>query len=111
MAKDPFGNTNGDDDPLDNEWIPEQALRNLNGEQAIYGDETQEQTAQRLLRENLPIATAAIIHLALYSRNEKIRFDASKYVTERTLGPLSAAVQSGDTNELLELVREMTHNP
>lgn len=68
-------------------WIPEQAVKNLEMEKALHGDnESHIELAKRLMKENLPMAVMSINHLALYSPREEIRLAASKYIYEQTVG-------------------------
>lgn len=79
-----------DDDappPVDPNWDPIRALRNLVGERALSSTDTPQMMAKRLFEENLPVAVMAIAHLATYSETEVIRLNAAKFVVERTMGP------------------------
>lgn len=67
--------------------------------------ETEESIAKRLFRENLIQATQAICHLAVYGLNEKLRFDAAKYVVERNLGP--AGYDGGVRDPIEDLIAEI----
>lgn len=69
-------------------WNAEEALKGLVFEAALNGESEQE-TAGRVFRENLPLAAQAIVHVARYASNERIRLDAAKYVVERNLGRLA----------------------
>lgn len=75
-----------DDDDY-GEWNPVRALAALKMENALDSKETPQMVAKRLLEENLPLAVMAINHLANYSQTEAIRFNAAKFVVERTMGP------------------------
>jgi len=80
--------TNPDRLPADDgEWSAESALNNLRHERALDAHDTPQVTAKRLFEECLPVATMAICHLAIHSSTEVIRFNAAKYVVERTMGP------------------------
>lgn len=72
---------------VDGVWDPVQALKNLSLEKALDSVDTPAMVAQRLFKENLPVAVMAICHLATYSDTEAIRFNAAKFVVERTMGP------------------------
>lgn len=69
------------------EWDAKRALDNLNMEKALDAMGTPQTTAKRLFEESLPVATMAICHLAMHSMTEVIRFNAAKYIVERTMGP------------------------
>lgn len=77
------------DQPPDNSgpWDPIQALKNLTMEHALESVVSPEDMAKRLFKENLPLAVMAICHLATYSDTEMMRFQAAKFVVERTMGP------------------------
>lgn len=79
--------TNPDRLPFEGDWDPNKALSNLKLESALDGLGTPQATAKRLFEEALPLATMAIVHLATNSSTEVIRFNAAKYVVERTMGP------------------------
>lgn len=69
------------------EWDPNQALHNMTMEKALEGLDNNLAVAKRLFEENLPLSVMAICHLAVNSANEGIRFNAAKYVVDRTMGP------------------------
>jgi hypothetical protein len=69
------------------DWDANQALNNLHMEKALSEMGNPSEVARRLFEENLPLATMAICHLATRSESEAIRFNAAKYVVERTMGP------------------------
>jgi hypothetical protein len=79
---------NEDQLPFDaDEWDAKRALENLKMEKALDAHDTPQVTAKRLFEESLPVATMAICHLAMHSMTEVIRFNAAKYIVERTMGP------------------------
>jgi len=88
----------GPDDRRGTEWDPVQALKNLTVEKAFESNETPAQQAKRLLSENLPVAVMSICHMATYSQIESIRFNAAKYVVDRTLGPSERVAASEGRN-------------
>lgn len=69
------------------DWDANAALANLSMEKALSELGSPQETAKRLFEENLPLATMAICHLATRADNDAIRFNAAKYVVERTMGP------------------------
>lgn len=74
-------------DSLDGEWSAAKALSALKMEEALANNMTPAQIAKKLLNENLPIAVMAICHIAQFSDSEPIRFNAAKFIVERTMGP------------------------
>lgn len=73
------------------EWDPNKALENLKFENAVDGLDNSIMTAKRLFEENLPLSVMSICHLAIHSPNEGIRFNAARYVVDRTMGPAEKA--------------------
>lgn len=78
--------------PTQGVWDPIQALKNLTMEKALDSTDTPEMVARRLFKENLPVAVMAICHLATYSDTEVVRFNAAKFVVERTMGPAERVI-------------------
>jgi len=77
------------DDNIQNpykEWDPNEALANLTMEKALEGMDNPIKLAKRLFDENLPLSVMSICHLAINSPNEGIRFNAARYVVDRTMG-------------------------
>lgn len=83
--------SNQDAAPEPGEWDPIAALKNLTMERALDSKDTPQTIAKRLFEENLPVAVMAICHLATYSTTEVTRFNAAKFVVERTMGPAERA--------------------
>jgi hypothetical protein len=71
-----------------------------------------EDAAKELLRENLVPAVQEVVNLAAYAKNERIRFEASKYVLERNLGKLADKLPIGDMWDTLfaEIVSNSANN-
>lgn len=78
------------------EWDPVKALSLLNMERALESTNTPQLTAKRLLEENLPIAVMSICHIAVHGDSEAMRFNAARYVVERTMGPAERAATNLD---------------
>ena len=103
---------------MDDDWIPADALDKLKLERQVHDDETEQQLSRRLMRENLPVITAGLIHTAINDPSSRVRLDAQKYIMERVLGkvgddayegtvsPIDAltAALVNDTEEMLALV-------
>lgn len=69
------------------EWDANHALMMLSMERALDHKDSPQTVAKRLLEECLPIATMSLCHIAVHGDSEVMRFQASKYVVERTMGP------------------------
>jgi hypothetical protein len=75
------------------EWDAEEALQNLTAERMLDdGDDLA--ASERIFAENAVGASLSIVHIALYSSNERLRLDASRYIVDRNLGRI------GDTDPL-----------
>ena len=71
-------------------------------QELVFGPSASElEAAHSAFREGLVPATQAIVHLAHFSKNDRIRLDAAKYVVERNLGKVSQKVAMGDVWEQL----------
>jgi hypothetical protein len=89
----------------DPSWDPAAALSALEMETRVHGEgEKPIDQAKRLIDENLPLATASVIHLALHGQNENQRFQAARYLMDRGLGKVTdqgTSVEGGDPIERL----------
>lgn len=98
---------NGENDS----WVPEEAIEALNMEKQVQPSETNEEMAERIFEENLPVAAQAICHLARNSGSEKMRFDAAKYVVERNLGRVvdPSGLRKED-DPLMKMMKDVTRD-
>jgi len=78
------------------DWIPDSAIEELTLRRALQGVEDPVRLAAELLKEALPLATMSMTHLAIHSPNEVVRMSASKYVLDRSMGPVSANTRPAD---------------
>ena len=60
----------------------------LTAEKEMLGGSTVD-LGRRYLEENLPQAVLSIVKVARHSENDKLRFDAAKYIVERVLGKIA----------------------
>jgi len=102
------GDYNGRDSDSDNqkpgkEWIPDEALESMVMERSLHEGENNVKTSRRLVDENLPIVAQSMIHLAIYSSSERIRFDAGRYLMDR-VGEESVTPESTPISEFLQSV-------
>jgi hypothetical protein len=88
-------------------WDPLETLKALQEEtEALdHGDETR--TADRLFRAGLPVAAAAVVHIAQHCPNEKTRLDAARYVVERNLGQLKDVLPQVANDPFEELLGDI----
>jgi hypothetical protein len=92
---------------LSSSWIPEDALRSLVTEKTLNPDESEEQTARRLLRENLPAAVLGIVHTSIHGESSRIRLDAQKYMVERVLGRVGDDAFGDDVSPVDSFAKSM----
>ena len=85
-------------------WDPEAALLSLASETSLVDSGDATETARRLLQQNLPAATASVVHIALHSHNERLRLEASKTIMDRCLGTTASADPLGRPMDPLEKV-------
>jgi len=99
------------DRPPDNSgpWDPDTALRNLNAELALGMVSSPEEMARKLFKENLPVAVMAICHMATYSDTEMMRFQAAKFVVERTMGPAERIIATDSRHAWDDIYDSVTH--
>ena len=66
--------------PLD-VWVPDRAIKAIEMEAQLYPDETQEQLAQRILKENLALIAMGITQVSLQKNKNliNIRIKSSDY--------------------------------
>ncbi len=100
-------NMNSNNDSTDG-WVADDALENLVMERTLHPDESNEQTASRLMKENAPIVAQSILRLAMYSRSERTRLDAGKYVIDRVLGRVGDAIAIEDDSPISKFISEIT---
>lgn len=102
----------GPEDRRSADWVPEDAIKSLAVEKEVRPDETNEEAARRILRENSGTAVLSVIHLATHASTERTRLDASKYVIDRVLGKIGEDLNTEKGNPLesfLSKVEEMAN--
>ena len=102
-------------DPDDFEPTDE-ALEAARMEAQVFGKgpngegETAEQTLRRLFEENSANAAMNIIRMSNSAGSERVRYDASKYIVERVLGPLGSASDAGAPGSIEHALAQMQKN-
>lgn len=92
---------------LDNpDWDANDALDSFVTERTLNQDETIREYSRRVIRENMPLVTKSMVHLALHSKSERTRLDAGKYLMDRDLGKVGD--NPGDINPLENFLAEIT---
>lgn len=87
-------------------WDPARALIDLKQEQDAIGPDSNStiMTEQRFI-DRAPLAADAIMHIMQHSSNERLRFDAAKYIVDRALGKVSDNGLGGGPNPLERLLQ------
>lgn len=67
-------------------WVPDEAIAELTTRRALQSEEDSIALATQIIKENVPIATMSMVHLAIHSPTESVRFNAAKYLMDRALG-------------------------
>ena len=86
------------------DWIPDEALEAMIMERTFHPDEGNKKTSRRLIEENGPIVTQAMIYLAIHSQSERIRLDAGKYLIDRDLGRVSEETMAEEDSPVTDLI-------
>src|SRR5882757_1757501 len=104
---DDYNGKDSDNQKPGKEWIPDEALESMVMERSLHEGENNVKTSRRLVDENLPIVAQSMIHLAIHSSSERIRFDAGRYLMDRAMGRVgeeSVTPESTPISEFLESV-------
>lgn len=67
------------------DWDPEHDLAALTQEVDVTG-KSEDAIAADIIRDAAPIAARSIVHIAMYSLDERKRLEAAKYIIDRRLG-------------------------
>lgn len=67
-------------------WLPRKAMEELTVRRALAHVEDPVKIANELLRETLPVAVMGMAHMAIHEQNPALRFQAQKYVIDRSMG-------------------------
>lgn len=97
------------------DWKPEESLQALTAEAQAFGltnpDGSIDAVAmgRKQLAECLNTCLAGMAHLASFGESESVRFQAQKYLIDRSMGIVSALgdLHDGDTNPLEKLLGEI----
>jgi hypothetical protein len=90
------------------DWVSEDAMESLILERTINPSESAEDLSRRLIRENLPVVTQSMIHLAIHSASETTRLRAGQYLVDRMLGKPGDDLKSQGEDPLGDLLSELT---
>ena len=88
-------------------WDPDDILARAADERDVRSLDFK-QYANKVLEENLDFAVHRIVHIVKYTDNEKLAFDAAKYMLERILGRTPDFGSVSDKDELVNLVYEIS---
>lgn len=85
------------------DWNPDRILEQAAEERRVR-DLDHKGFADKMMEENLDYAVYRLIHIIKYSTQEKLAFDASRYLIERMLGKVPDYGESAASDQLLDLV-------
>jgi hypothetical protein len=93
-----------------NDFPSDEELRTLTSlESTLHPEETTAQFAQRIFTENAPLAAQQIVSIAQHGSTDRIRLEASKYVTDRVLGKIGEAAKP-DEDPFVKFMKEVMAN-
>lgn len=102
-------NLNSNSNPSQsNDWVTEDAVNSMVTEKTMNPEESDEDTARRLLRENAGMAVLGIVHTAQYGASDRIRLEAQKYIVERVLGKTGDDAFGQTASPLTEFITSIT---
>jgi hypothetical protein len=87
-------------DDSKNEWVDDEELSALTMERQVHPDESSEDQARRLLKENVGSAVLGIVHTSQHGSSDRIRLDAQKYIIDRVLGKIGEDINGGGNDPL-----------
>lgn len=88
------------------DWDADAALSSLTDDRR-QSEESEEDQARRVFKENSANAAMSIVHLSMRSRNERLRLQASQYIVDRVLGPAGRANEDASKGPLEDLLATM----
>jgi hypothetical protein len=84
-------------------WNPEDAIAQLQLECDALDIGNPVDTARSILADASTKAAASIAHLAVHSRDEKVRLSAARYILDKTI------INEGQIDTFAELLKSMTN--
>lgn len=76
------------DEDENNYWEPDKIIDALAEEKSAF-ELSDPALAEKILKENSAMCAQGIVRIAIHSPNEKMRFDAQRYVLDRVLGRIT----------------------
>lgn len=108
-----FDNRNEDvegntiDDASDG-WVPEEALANMVEDRSINPLQSEEGATKSVFKKNAHIVAQSIVNMAIYSKSERTRLDAGKYVIDRVLGRVGDPILVDDDSPISRFINDVT---
>lgn len=75
---------------MSDEWVPALAIEQLTLKRALQDVEDPIKLANEIIKDALPLVTMGAVHTAIHEQNPLIRFNAQKYLMDRSLGSVSS---------------------
>jgi hypothetical protein len=90
-------------------WVPDEYLEALVTERVVEPDLTHEEQARKILMKAAPMAASSVAHLSVHGRDERVRFQAAKYIIDGVVGG-GFKVEGGVDDTLMALVLRLQEN-
>ena len=84
------------------EWDPQRALQSMVLESNFENEPDLAKITQKMVTDASPMAAQRIIQIAMFSHDERRALDASKYIVDRVLGPVTNPSGAGEEITPLE---------
>lgn len=75
------------------EWVPDVAIEQLTLKRALQDVEDPIKLANDMIKEALPLVTMGMVHTAVHEPNAVTRYNAQKYLMDRSLGSVTSPVK------------------
>lgn len=86
------------------EWCPDEAIEELTLKRALQEVEDPIKMTNDLFRDALPLVAMGMTHLAIHEPNPGIRFNAQKYVIDRSMGSVNNPTRPVDDRPAWEKI-------
>ena len=91
-----------------NSVVQDDLLNALITERTMNPEEGEEILARRLLREQVAGAVLNVNHIARHGTNERIRYEANKYIIERVLGKVGDDAFGASSSPVDDFISDVT---
>lgn len=106
-------NVNNTDNDIPMEvWVPDRAIEQINFERQMNSELSEIGLANKIMKDNLPLVAAGIVHTAKYSSDTRLRFQAQSYVMDRVMGkvPTTVISEASPVDSLIDSLMKLVEN-